>query len=73
MDNRFDLFTLRKQKSILLKKYLSSSNEYQKSGWNGSQKSWEKNKKIILDAVEKNGSFLDIGCANGILLRDLRI
>ncbi|MDP1852643.1 MAG: methyltransferase domain-containing protein [Candidatus Omnitrophota bacterium] len=34
---------------------------------------WRKAREVILEGVHKDGTFLDVGCANGILLRDLCI
>ncbi|MCW6160448.1 MAG: class I SAM-dependent methyltransferase [Candidatus Micrarchaeales archaeon] len=35
-------------------------------------KLWEKRRSFIADAIKKDGTILDIGCANGLLLRSLQ-
>ena len=54
------------------KKYLVHADEFKRSGWSGTSRMWRKAREIILEAVEEDGFFLDVGCANGILVRDLR-
>ncbi|AFY88529.1 class I SAM-dependent methyltransferase [Chroococcidiopsis thermalis] len=51
--------------------YLASSNPYQQSGWGSTPARWRCVREVILTAVNKNGSFLDVGCANGLLLESL--
>lgn len=38
----------------------------------GTFEAWEKRKSFIAEATHKNGTFLDIGCGNGFLLRCLQ-
>ncbi|MEH1924917.1 hypothetical protein [Nostoc sp.] len=45
--------------------YLSSENSYQQSGWGSTPERWQFARKLILKAVNKSGTFLDLGCANG--------
>lgn len=51
--------------------YLASSNPYQQSGWGSTPERWRCGREIILAAVNSNGTFLDIGCVNGLLLECL--
>lgn len=37
----------------------------------GSKEMWRLAREVILEGVHKDGTFLDIGCANGVLARDL--
>jgi SAM-dependent methyltransferase len=55
----------------LEKAYLAHDDPVRQSGFSGGAKRWKKERGIILDAVAKDGSFLDIGCANGYLLECL--
>lgn len=48
--------------------YLESDNPYQQSGWGSTPQRWRLGRELILEAVSHNGTFLDIGCANGLLL-----
>jgi 2-polyprenyl-3-methyl-5-hydroxy-6-metoxy-1,4-benzoquinol methylase len=52
--------------------YLSSgNNQYQQSGWGGTPEHWKTARLVVLDGVTRDGDFLDIGCANGLLLESL--
>ena len=51
--------------------YLSVSDPIQQSGFGGSAERWRKERGVILEAVDGDGDFLDIGCANGYLLECL--
>lgn len=48
--------------------YLSSNDPYRQSGWGSTPQRWRLGREVILEAVERSGTFLDIGCANGLLL-----
>lgn len=58
------------------KDIISSSKKTRKllegSSFSGTFAAWEKRKAFIASAINKNGSFLDIGCGNGFLLRCLQ-
>ena len=51
--------------------YLSKDNPRAQSGHSGNEHRWRYAREIILNAVHKSGSFLDIGCANGHLIESL--
>ena len=38
------------------------------SGKSGDARSWDYARSLICDAIHKDGSFLDVGCANGFLM-----
>jgi 2-polyprenyl-3-methyl-5-hydroxy-6-metoxy-1,4-benzoquinol methylase len=46
------------------------SNPYQQSGRSGAKR-WEQTRRCLVKAVHRNGDFLDVGCANGLLLETL--
>ena len=48
--------------------YLQHDEPWKQSGFSGPEERWVACRKPIADCVEKSGSFLDIGCANGYLL-----
>jgi SAM-dependent methyltransferase len=54
--------------SIFEAAYLEGKNPRAQSGFGGNEARWETARRPIADAVDRDGSFLDIGCANGHLL-----
>jgi 2-polyprenyl-3-methyl-5-hydroxy-6-metoxy-1,4-benzoquinol methylase len=46
-------------------------NPFQQSGRSSDAARWEKTRRCIADAVRRDGTFLDVGCANGLLLQTL--
>jgi SAM-dependent methyltransferase len=55
-------------KSELEEAYLQNEEPWKQSGFSGPEDRWIKCRKPIADCVDKSGSFLDIGCANGYLV-----
>jgi SAM-dependent methyltransferase len=56
---------------LIVPAYLSGDNPRAQSGHSGDERRWEAARRLLLDAVDKDGSFLDIGCANGHLMECL--
>jgi len=52
--------------------YLESSDPRLQSGFGGGPARWRSEREPILDAVQRHGSLLDLGCANGFLVECLR-
>jgi hypothetical protein len=52
--------------------YLAAPDPLRQSGFGGGARRWQAERGPILDALDRDGSFLDIGCANGYLLECLR-
>jgi len=48
--------------------YLEGDNPRAQSGFGGDEARWEAGRRPIADAIDRDGTFLDIGCANGHLL-----
>jgi SAM-dependent methyltransferase len=51
--------------------YLAGENPRAQSGFGGDERRWEAARRPIADAVDCDGTFLDIGCAGGHLLECL--
>ncbi len=51
--------------------YLASDDPIRQSGFSGGAERWRAERGPILDAVDRSGDFLDVGCANGYLLECL--
>jgi SAM-dependent methyltransferase len=52
-------------------KYLAGSNPRQQSGFGRDERDWERFRRPIVVPIERDGSFLDIGCANGLLMESV--
>ena len=48
--------------------YLSHKEPWMQSGMSGPEERWISLRKPVAECIERSGSFLDIGCANGYLL-----
>ena len=55
----------------LERSYLSQSDPIFQSGFSGGEQRWREGREPILRAVDGDGDFLDVGCANGFLLECL--
>ena len=51
--------------------YLAGADPPAQSGFHGSADRWEAARRPIVEAIDRDGSFLDVGCANGLLLESV--
>jgi 2-polyprenyl-3-methyl-5-hydroxy-6-metoxy-1,4-benzoquinol methylase len=51
----------------LQRSYLRAATPEGQSGFGGDQAAWRRGRLEIADAVDRDGTFLDVGCANGYL------
>ena len=51
--------------------YLVEEDPIRQSGFGGGEERWKNERELILNAVDGDGDFLDVGCANGYLLQCL--
>jgi SAM-dependent methyltransferase len=58
-------------KALLESKYLAGTNARQQSGFGRDAQDWERYRRPIVDAIHRDGTFLDIGCANGLLMESV--
>lgn len=56
---------------LIVPAYLAAGTPWEGSGKSGSASDWEYARSHVAHAVDRDGSFLDIGCANGYLLECL--
>ena len=54
---------------ILEPAYLAAATPHAQSGKGGSPADWEYARRLACDAVDHDGTFLDVGCASGLLIR----
>lgn len=52
-------------------RYLAGTNPRQQSGFGRDERDWERFRRVIVTPVDRDGAFLDIGCANGLLMECL--
>jgi SAM-dependent methyltransferase len=51
--------------------YLSTDDPRAQSGFHGSDERWEAARRAIVEAIDRPGTFLDVGCANGLLMESI--
>ena len=59
------------QMTRLEESYLAGTNPRQQSGFGRDARDWERYRRPIVAPIERDGSFLDIGCANGLLMESV--
>ena len=61
----------RAAQAILVPAYLGAETPWQQSGKTGSAEDWVYARAHVAHAIDRDGSFLDVGCANGYLMECL--
>jgi hypothetical protein len=51
--------------------YLLGTTPESGSGFGGDAVSWRANRGMIVDGIDRSGTFLDLGCANGLLMESV--
>jgi hypothetical protein len=51
--------------------YLGTDDPRAQSGFHGSAERWEAARRPIVEAIDRDGTFLDVGCANGLLMESV--
>lgn len=59
-------------KRLLEPAYLRADTAEGGSGFGGSPQLWRERRESILDGVHKDGTFCDLGCANGLLMESVQ-
>jgi SAM-dependent methyltransferase len=57
---------------IVVPACLAGETPWQQSGKSGDLAGWEKGRRPVMAAVDRDGTFLDVGCANGFLMESVR-
>ena len=56
-------------RAAIAEHYLAEpGNPYRESGRSSGAERWDETRRCIAEAVDRDGSFMDVGCANGLLL-----
>ena len=58
----------RETQAVFTPAYLAADTPWGQSGKLGDEAAWEYARSLIADAVDRNGTFLDVGCASGYLM-----
>jgi 2-polyprenyl-3-methyl-5-hydroxy-6-metoxy-1,4-benzoquinol methylase len=66
-----EVFWYRGIAAELTQAYLSGDNPRTQSGFTGDEDHWIQARSLIADAIDRAGTFLDVGCANGYLMECL--
>ncbi|MGC2241938.1 MAG: class I SAM-dependent methyltransferase [Acidimicrobiia bacterium] len=51
--------------------YLATDDPLLQSGYSGGRERWIVERSPLAEAIDRSGDFLDVGCANGMLLEDV--
>ena len=52
-------------------KYLIGTNPRQQSGFGRDERDWERYRRAVTEPIDRDGTFLDVGCANGLLMESV--
>ena len=58
--------------ALIKEPYLAADNPYAQAGHGGDAASWEASRGFIAEALHRSGTFLDVGCASGILMESVQ-
>ena len=61
----------REWQELLVPAYLQAETPWQQSGKSGSHDDWVYARALVAHAIDRDGTFLDVGCANGYLIECL--
>jgi SAM-dependent methyltransferase len=61
----------RAMSDLVVPAYLSTGDPRRQSGHGGDETRWEQARRHIVDAIDRDGTFLDVGCANGYLMESV--
>jgi RimJ/RimL family protein N-acetyltransferase len=56
---------------LIVPAYLGADTIRGGSGHSGSDDDWEWSRGLVAEAIDRDGSFLDVGCANGLLMQSV--
>ena len=61
----------RRLQELMVPTYLAADTPWGQSGKTGTAEDWERSRSHVADAIDRDGTFLDVGCANGYLMECL--
>ena len=57
---------------LLENAYLATDDPYLQSGKSGGADAWEDGRRFLVQALHRDGTFIDLGCANGLLMESVQ-
>ncbi len=57
--------------AIIMPAYLSGADPRAQSGYGGTEEAWRQARSLVADAIHRSGTFLDVGCASGLLMESV--
>lgn len=54
--------------ALVVPAYLAGTNPRAQSGYSGDEAAWRQARELVADAIPRAGTFLDVGCASGLLM-----
>jgi hypothetical protein len=57
--------------ALVVPAYLAATTPEGGSGHSGTPAEWEYSRGVVAEAIDRPGSFLDVGCANGLLMESV--
>ena len=61
----------REMAALVVPAYLKASTPQGGAGHSGTASDWEWSRGVVADAIHRGGTFLDVGCANGLLMESI--
>src|SRR5262245_23140311 len=58
--------------ALIKPSYLTADNPYRQAGHSGDAGTWEASRGFIAEALHRSGTFLDAGCASGVLMESVQ-
>jgi hypothetical protein len=57
--------------SLVVPAYLAGDNPRAQSGYSGTEEDWRQARSLVAEAIPCSGTFLDVGCASGLLMESV--
>jgi hypothetical protein len=58
--------------ALVVPAYLAGDNPRAQSGHSGDEARWEQARRLVVEAIDRDGTFLDVGCASGLLMESVQ-
>lgn len=58
-------------RALFARTYLATDDTYRQSGMRADAARWERGRRPIVAAIDRDGTFLDVSCANGLLMESV--